>query len=212
MWPVKTSAWSVSGLREITSILCMSEPPLVHFPHELLSDRIAGGIADDRVDVAVRANGCRLIKRYIVSDFRGREDVTAGETAALIRPLYLFPVAETRVVRQLKLKFINELSRMRVVVWRDSFSIISLFLTFRLLVELAFTAMRHCQFMLRCLPRVRIAAFQVLSHAAFRQVVHHRAEHVLDIVLLRVERGLHIVAQLISVLKAASSSVVIARP
>lgn len=84
-------------------------------PHELLSDRIAGGIADDGVDVAVRANGCRLIKRYIVSDFRCREDVAAGETAALIRPLYLFPVAETRVVRQLKLKFINELSRMRVV-------------------------------------------------------------------------------------------------
>lgn len=185
-------------------------------PHELLSDRIAGGIADDRVDVAVRANGCRLIKRYIVSDFRGREDVAAGETAALIRPLYLFPVAETRVVRQLKLKFINELSRMRVVAWRDSFSIISIFLTFRLLVELAFTAMRHCQFMLRCLPRVRVAPFQALSHTAFRQVVHHRAEHVLDIVLLRVERGVHIVAQLISVLEAASlsasSSVVIERP
>ena len=70
---------------------------------------IAGGIADDRVDVAVRANGCRFIKRYIVSDFKGWEDAAAGEAAALIRPLYLFPAAETRVVRQFKLKFINEL-------------------------------------------------------------------------------------------------------
>lgn len=128
-------------------------------PHELLSDRIAGGIADDRVDVAVRANGCRLIKRYIVSDFKGWEDAAAGEAAALLRPLYLFPVAETGVVRQLKLKFINEFSRMRVVAWRDSFSIISIFLLSRLLVELVVAAMRHCQFMLRRLPRVRVDPF-----------------------------------------------------
>lgn len=126
-------------------------------PHELLSDRIAGGIADDRVDVAVRANGCRLFKRYIVSDFRGWEDAAAGETAARVRPLYLFPVAETGVMRQLKLKFINELSRMRVVAWRDAFSIISILS--RLLVELVVTAMRHCQFMLRRLPRVRVDPF-----------------------------------------------------
>lgn len=128
-------------------------------PHELLSDRIAGGIADDRVDVAVRTDSSGLLGRYIVSDFRGREDVAAGETAALIRPLYLFPVADTRVVRQLKLKFINELSRMRVVAWRDSFSIISIFLLSRLLVELMVTAMRHCQFMLRRLLRVRVDPF-----------------------------------------------------
>ena len=93
----------------------MSEPPLVHLFHKLLSDGIAGGITDDRVDVTVRANGRGLLGRYIVSDFRGWEDTAAGEAAALIRPLYLFPVAETGVMRQLKSKFINELSRMRVV-------------------------------------------------------------------------------------------------
>ena len=64
--------------------------------------------------------------------------------------------------------------------------------------------------------RYKSSSPQAFSHAAFRQLVHHRAEHVLDIVLLRVEHGLHIVAQLISVLEAASlsasSSVVIERP
>ena len=115
MWSVKTSVWSVSGLREITTILCMSEPPLVHLLHELLSDGIAGGIADDGVDVTVRTDRRGLLGRYIVGDFRGWEDAAAGEAAALVRPLYLFPVAETGVVRQLKLKFINELSKMRVV-------------------------------------------------------------------------------------------------
>ena len=93
----------------------MSEPPLVHLLQKLLSDGIAGGIADDRVDVAVRANGRGLLGRDIVSDFRGWEDAATGEAAALLRPLYLFPVAETGIMRQLKLKFINELSRMRVV-------------------------------------------------------------------------------------------------
>ena len=68
----------------------MSEPPLVHLLQKLLSGGIAGGIADDRVDVAVRANGCRLIKRYIVSDFKGWEDAAAGEAAAMVRQLYLF--------------------------------------------------------------------------------------------------------------------------
>ena len=216
MWSVKTSVWSVSGLREITSILCMSEPPLVHFPHELLSDRIAGGIADDRADVAVRANGRGLLVRYIVSDFRGWEDTAAGEAAALLRPLYLFPVAETGVVRQLKLKFINEFSRMRVVAWRDSFSIISIFLTSRLLDELVVTETLYFQLMSWSLIGIRVAPFQALSHASLRQVVHHCAEYVLDIILLGVERGLHIVAQFISVLEAASlsasSSVVIERP
>ena len=151
-----------------SSILCISEPPLVHLLHKLLSDGIVGGITDDGVDVTVRTDSRGLLGRYIVGDFKGWEDAAAGEAAALILPLYLFPVAETRVVRQLKLKFINELSRMRVVAWRDAFSIIGIFLTSRLLVELVFTAMRHFQFMLRRLPRVRIAAFQVLSHAAFR--------------------------------------------
>ena len=93
----------------------MSEPPLVHLLQKLLSDGIAGGIADDRVDVAVRANGRGLLGRDIVSDFRGWEDAATGEASALLRPLYLFPVAETGIMRQLKLKFINELSRMRVV-------------------------------------------------------------------------------------------------
>ena len=92
-----------------------SEPPLVHLLHKLLSDGIAGGIADDGVDVAVRANGRGLLGRYIVGDFYGWEDTAAGEATALLRPLYLFPVAETGVMRQLKLKFINALSRMRVV-------------------------------------------------------------------------------------------------
>ena len=78
-----------------------SEPPLVHLLHKFLSDGIAGGIADDGVDVAVRANGRGLLGRYIVGDFGGWEDVAAGETTALLRPPYLFPVAETRVVRQL---------------------------------------------------------------------------------------------------------------
>ena len=113
-----------------------SEPPLVHLLHKFLSDAIAGGIADDGVDVAVRANGRGLLGRYIVGDFRGWEDTTTGETAALLRQLYLRPVAETGVLRQLKLKFINELSRMRVMAWRDPFSIISIFLLSRLLVEL----------------------------------------------------------------------------
>ena len=142
--------------------------------------------------------------------------MAAGEAAALLRPLYLFPVAETRVVHQLKLKFINELSSMRVVAWRDSFSIISIFLLSRLLVELVVTETLHFQLMPWSLIGIRVAPFQALSHTAFRQVVHHRAEHVLDIVLLRVERGLHIVALLISVLEAASlsasPSVVIERP
>lgn len=137
----------------------MPEPPLVHLLHKLLSGGIAGGIADDRVDVAVRTDSRGLLGRYIVGDFKGWEDAAAGEAAALIRPLYLFPVAETGVMRQLKLKFINELSRMRVVAWRDSFSIISIFLLSRLLVELVVTAMRHCQFMLRRLPRVRVDPF-----------------------------------------------------
>ena len=137
----------------------MSEPPLVHLFQKLLSDWIAGGIADDGVDVAVRTDCRGLLGRYIVGDFRGWEDPAAGEAAALLRPLYLFPVAETRVVHQLKLKFINELSRMRVVTWRDSFSIISIFLLSRLLVELVVAAMRHCQFMLRRLPRVRVDPF-----------------------------------------------------
>ena len=115
MWSVKTSVWSVSGLREITSILCMSEPSLVHLFHKLLSDGIAGGIADDGVYVAVRTDRRGLLGRYIVGDFKGWEDAAAGEAAALLRPLYLFPVAKTGVMRQLKLKFINELSRKRVV-------------------------------------------------------------------------------------------------
>lgn len=136
-----------------------SEPPLVHLLHKFLSDGIAGGIADDGVDVAVRANGRGLLGRYIVGDFRGWEDTTTGETAALLRQLYLRPVAETGVMRQLKLKFINELSRMRVMAWRDPFSIISIFLLSRLLVELVVAAMRHCQFMLRRLPRVRVDPF-----------------------------------------------------
>ena len=76
-----------------------SEPSLVHLLHKLLSDGIAGGIADDGVDVAVRANGRGLLGRYIVGDFRGWKDTAAGETAALLRPLYLRPVAETRVMR-----------------------------------------------------------------------------------------------------------------
>lgn len=84
-------------------------------PHKLLSDWIAGGITDDGVDVTVGTDRCGLLGRDIVGDFRGWEDTTTGETAALIRPLYLRPVAETGVVRQLKLKFINELSKMRVV-------------------------------------------------------------------------------------------------
>ena len=114
MWSVKTSVWSVSGLREITSLLRL-EPPLVHLLHKLLSDGIAGGIADDGVDVTVGTDCRGLLGRDIVGDFRSWEDTTAGETAALLRPLYLFLVAETGVVRQLKLKFINEFSRMRVV-------------------------------------------------------------------------------------------------
>ena len=73
--------WSVSGLREITSLLRL-EPPLVHLLHKLLSDGIAGGITNDGVDVAVRTDRCGLLGRYIVGDFRGREDVAAGETAA----------------------------------------------------------------------------------------------------------------------------------
>ena len=215
MWSVKTSVWSVSGLKEITSQLRL-EPPLVHLLHKLLSDGIAGGITDDRVDVAVRTDSRGLLGRYIVGDFRGWEDTAAGEAAALLRPLYLFPVAETGVMRQLKLKFINELSRMRVVAWRDAFSIISIFLLSRLLVELVVTETPHFQLMPWSLIGIRVAPLQAFSHAALRQVVHHRAEHVLDIVLLRVERGLHIVAQFISVLEAASlsasSSVVIERP
>lgn len=75
-----------------------SEPPLVHLLHKFLSDGIAGGIADDGVDVAVRANGRGLLGRYIVGDFRGWEDTTTGETAALLRQLYLRPVAETGVL------------------------------------------------------------------------------------------------------------------
>ena len=98
-----------------SSILCISEPPLVHLLHKLLSDGIVGGITDDGVDVTVRTDSRGLLGRYIVGDFRGWEDAAAGEAAALVRSLYLFPVAETGVVRQLKLKFINELSRMRVV-------------------------------------------------------------------------------------------------
>ena len=147
---------------QVSLKICISqplEPPLVHLLHKFLSDGIAGGIADDRVDVAVRADSRGLLGRYIVGDFKGWEDAAAGEAAALIRPLYLFPVAETGVMRQLKLKFINELSRMRVVAWRDSFSIISIFLLSRFLVELVVTAMRHCQFMLRRLPRVRVDPF-----------------------------------------------------
>ena len=106
--------WSVSGLREITSLLRL-EPQLVHLLQKLLSDGIAGGIANDGGDMTVRTDRRGLLGRYIVSDFRGWENAATGEAAALLRPLYLFPVAETGVVRQLKLKFINELSRMRVV-------------------------------------------------------------------------------------------------
>lgn len=87
MWSVKTSVWSVSGLRKITSILCMSEPPLVHLLHKLLSDGIAGGIADDGVDVTVRTDCRGLLGRDIVGDFRGWEDVATGEAAALVRTL-----------------------------------------------------------------------------------------------------------------------------
>ena len=106
--------WSVSGLKEITSLLRL-EPPLVHLLHEYLSDGVAGGITDDGGDMTVRTDSSGHLGRYIVGDFRGWEDAEAVEAAALIRSLYLFPVAETGIVRQLKLKFINELSRMRVV-------------------------------------------------------------------------------------------------
>lgn len=115
MRSIKTSVWSVSGLREKTLLLRMSKPPLVHLFQEVPGDGIAGDIAEDRVCVAIRTEDCGLLGRYIVGDFRGWEDAAAGEAAALVRSLYLFPVAETGVVRQLKLKFINELSRMRVV-------------------------------------------------------------------------------------------------
>ena len=105
---------------------------------------------------------------------------------------------------------------MRVVAWRDSFFIISIFLLSLLLVEPAVTEIPHFQLMPWSLIGIRVAPLQAFSHAALRQVVHHRAEHVLDIVLLRVEHGLHIVAQLISVLEvaslSASSSIVIERP
>lgn len=87
MWSVKTSMWSVSGLRKITSILCMSEPPLVHLLHELLSDGIAGDIADNRVDVTVRTDRCGILGRDIVGDFGDWEDAATGEAAALVRPL-----------------------------------------------------------------------------------------------------------------------------
>ena len=98
MWSVKTSVWSVSGLREITSILCMSEPSLVHLFHKLLSDGIAGGIADDGVYVAVRTDRRGLLGRYIVGDFKGWEDAAAEEAAALLRPLYLLLVTANRLL------------------------------------------------------------------------------------------------------------------
>lgn len=129
-----------------------SEPPLIHFLHKLLSDGIAGGIADDGVDVTVRTDRCGLLGRDIVSDLRSWEDVATGEAAALVRLLYLRPVSETGVMRQLKSKFINELSRMRVVAWRDAFSIISIFLTSRLLVELVVTETRHFHIETQCCP------------------------------------------------------------
>lgn len=65
----------------------MSEPPIVHLFHKLLSDGIAGGITDDRVDVAVRTDSRGLLGRYIVGDFKGWEDAATGEAAALVRPL-----------------------------------------------------------------------------------------------------------------------------
>lgn len=184
-----------------------SEPPLVHLLHKFLSDGIAGGIADDGVDVAVRANGRGLFGRYIVGDLRGREDVAAGETAALLRLLYLRPVAGTGVVRQLQLGITEGFTHTRVMARRDTLLVIGSLLLSRLLVKLVVTETRHFQLMPWSLMGIRVAPLQSFSHAALRQVAHHRAEHVLDIVLLGVERGLHIVAQLISVdMQAAMAS------
>ena len=70
-----------------------SEPPLIHFLHELLSDRIAGGIG-----VAVRAEGGGLLARDVVSHLVGWEDAAAEEAAALLRPLYLLLVTANRLL------------------------------------------------------------------------------------------------------------------
>lgn len=102
--------------------------------------------------MTVRTDRCGLLGRDIVNDLRSWEDVATGEAAALVRLLYLRPVSETGVMRQLKSKFINELSRMRVVAWRDAFSIISIFLTSRLLVELVVTETRHFHIETQCSP------------------------------------------------------------
>ena len=84
MWSVKTSVWSVSGLREQISLLRMSEPPLVHLFQKLLGDGITGGIAEDGDGIAVRAEGCGLLARDIVGHLRSREDAAAEETATLL--------------------------------------------------------------------------------------------------------------------------------
>ncbi len=98
MWSIKIFAWSVSGLREKISLLRMSKPPLVHLFQKLPGDGIAGGIAEDGVGVAIRAEGCGLLTRGIVGHLCGREDAAAEEATALLRPLYLITVAETGFV------------------------------------------------------------------------------------------------------------------
>lgn len=62
----------------------MSEPTLVHLFQKLLGDGIAGGIAEDGVGVAVRAEGGGLFARGIVGHLGSREDAAAGEATALL--------------------------------------------------------------------------------------------------------------------------------
>ena len=44
----------------------MSKPPLVHLFQKLLGDGIAGGIAENRIGIAVRAEGGGLFARGVV--------------------------------------------------------------------------------------------------------------------------------------------------
>lgn len=74
----------------------MSEPTFVHLFQKLLSDGIAGGIAEDGVWVAVRAEDGGLLAQDIVGHLGGREDATAGEAAALLRLLCLLTVSGDR--------------------------------------------------------------------------------------------------------------------
>lgn len=62
----------------------MSEPQLVNLFQKLLGDGITGGIAEDGVGIAVRAEGCGFLARDVVGHLGGWEDVVAGEASTLL--------------------------------------------------------------------------------------------------------------------------------